>query len=474
MKKNSILAFVFIIFLFILFTVLLYRNIEEDIIRHRFMEDDVMLSGLQPLITESIKHSLARCDEYNNEIDIDSLLRMDMENIEGFKESRYMLINTPDNYIFKNGKNRYAVFNTYLAKKKLFPKIQSRNYRIELLGYDYRTVVEENIARRFRESINSHPKFGFFRTSQHLVSYRQIGEVDYCYLAIITSKESIFRNLSEFSTLLVIVIFIALLSILLFVTLFIKMNNRLIMMEERTRKQLEIMRLSKLISMDKLSESIIHNINNPLQSILGYIQHFRIKEKVKSAEYRMDRVENNLKVIINQINILMDKTKKDMSEEKIDMDINAFIEETILFYSSALQTRGIEYQMDLDPTGPRIKASYKDISALIENIVDNAMDAMYQSDKRLLTLKTDRDGRFLRIIISDTGVGMTDEEMERMYELYFTSKSNDASDGPIGTGIGMFTVKHILDRNEWHMSIDSRKGEGSVFTIDIPLSKTQI
>ncbi|MFO8061843.1 MAG: ATP-binding protein [bacterium] len=474
MKKNSTLAFIFILFLFILFIVLLYRNIEEDIIRHRFMEDDVMLSGLQPLVTESIEHSLARCDEYNNEIGIDSLLRTDTEDVEGFVESRYMLLNIPDGYIFKNGKDRFAVFNSYLAKKKLFPKIQSRNYRIELLGYDYRTVLNENTARRFRESIDSHRRFGFFRTSRHLFSYRQIGEGDYCYLVIITSKESIFRNLSEFSTLLAIVIFITLLSVLLFVMLFIKMNNRLIMMEERTRKQLEIMRLSKLISMDKLSESIIHNINNPLQSILGYIQHFRIKEQAKASEYRMERVEKNLKIIINQINILMDKTKKDMSEEMIDLDINNFIEETMLFYSSALQTRGIEYQMELDPGEPRIKASYKDISALVENIIDNAMDAMYQSDKRELTVKTIRDGRLLRIIISDSGEGMTDEEMERMYELYFTSKSDDSSGGPVGTGIGMFTVKHILDRNKWHMSVDSVKGQGSVFTVDIPLSKKQI
>jgi signal transduction histidine kinase len=129
------------------------------------------------------------------------------------------------------------------------------------------------------------------------------------------------------------------------------------------------------------------------------------------------------------------------------------------------QQDGIKCNLDLDDHVPMIAADADLLHRAISNLVLNAMDAMPHGGT--LTLRSRYDGERVRLEVSDTGTGLTQEECERLFTPYYTSK-------PHGTGLGLAVAQSVVSDHGGKISLESAPGRGSTFRIELPLCRNKV
>jgi signal transduction histidine kinase len=124
-----------------------------------------------------------------------------------------------------------------------------------------------------------------------------------------------------------------------------------------------------------------------------------------------------------------------------------------------------------------VKGLYSDFSQIFTNIIKNAIDAMYRTEKKVLTVKTQKDDGFAIVEITDTGTGIPDDILPKIWDMFFTTKPtiytrSDTSE-PVGTGIGLATVRRLAEKYNIQIDVKTKVGEGTSFILKIPLAKEQ-
>jgi signal transduction histidine kinase len=117
--------------------------------------------------------------------------------------------------------------------------------------------------------------------------------------------------------------------------------------------------------------------------------------------------------------------------------------------------------VDLDPKCETVRADGEQLGRVVQNLVLNAIDAMPQGGE--LTIRTRRHGAVVRLDVADTGEGLTDEERERLFTPYYTTKQH-------GTGLGLAIVQSVIADHSGRVWVDSEPGRGSTFHIELPES----
>lgn len=107
------------------------------------------------------------------------------------------------------------------------------------------------------------------------------------------------------------------------------------------------------------------------------------------------------------------------------------------------------------------------IKQIVDNLVKNAIDAMEHSPQKRLTLQTRLEDKAVAIIVSDTGEGIAEENLARIFLPDFTTK-------PIvkGTGLGLASVKTMVEAYSGDIQVESKKGEGTTFIVRIPIGRS--
>ncbi|MDM8535583.1 response regulator [Desulfobacterales bacterium HSG17] len=230
----------------------------------------------------------------------------------------------------------------------------------------------------------------------------------------------------------------------------------------------------KMEALGTLAGGIAHDFNNILFSIMGYsemtltslapesIEHSNM-EKVMKAGQRAGE-------LIKQILSFCRQRKR----ERKPISIKPIVKEVLKLICSAFPPT-IEIQGDIR-SDSLILADPVEIHQMVMNLCTNALHAMQDKGGVLRVLLTDTDiqpddavqgssmsqGSCVRLMVSDTGCGMTREIMERIYEPYFTTKPKE-----VGTGLGLATVYGIVEDLGGHISLESEIEKGSTFFIDL-------
>lgn len=229
-----------------------------------------------------------------------------------------------------------------------------------------------------------------------------------------------------------------------------------------------MMRSEYLENMGQAVGGIIHDINNLLVSILGYAQYsLQIDD--------MDEIKKGLEVISRLAldgSSITKKVKynfKQSYENQKDIYKFNYIVENCLdmikhkFKSLALdKTKNLELDVSLDSKN-YIYANEYDMRHSINNIIQNGIEAM--EEKGVLTVKTYDDGDNIVLEISDTGCGIDEKIINKVFKPYFTTK------GSRGTGLGLSIAKKIFEEHGGKINIESKLGEGTKFTIYFPAIK---
>ena len=245
--------------------------------------------------------------------------------------------------------------------------------------------------------------------------------------------------------------------------------------QELRRAQAETMRGEKLASVGLLASGVAHELNNPLTGILTFSHLLRQKMPDNSPDAEdMDLVIRETKRCAAIIKRLLDFAREKQPEKKFS-DINEIIEDTVRIVERPAHLRNIEITMDLDGTLPLIWIDADQIKQVIMNMLVNAQHAV--EEKGNITISTRRAATprqsmqsaepvpMVEISIVDTGCGIPEQNLRRIFDPFFTSKVVGK-----GTGLGLSVSHGIVEAHGGVIEVQSKVGEGSTFSVFLPLT----
>jgi len=240
------------------------------------------------------------------------------------------------------------------------------------------------------------------------------------------------------------------------------------MLDEIKKLQLQVTQMSKMSAVGQLAGGVAHEINNPLTGILGQTQLLLSKpdldpsmkeklEKVERAAFRCQRIVRGL----------LDFSRQ-REYEFAEMDVNEVVEESLLLCASEMKASGVKV---IKKFAPVVKAtmSRPHMEQVFINIIVNSFQAMPHGGVLIIETRAsveieEKEGQFLEVSFRDTGLGMTKEELIRIFEPFYTTKEVGK-----GTGLGLTVVYGIIEAHKGHIKADSPgKNKGSTIKIFLP------
>jgi PAS domain S-box-containing protein len=237
--------------------------------------------------------------------------------------------------------------------------------------------------------------------------------------------------------------------------------------EQRTRElqetQLQCLHAEKLSAIGKLSASIAHEFNNPLQGVITILKGLKrtaiLEEEDKELlDLAIDENERMKKLI---------RSLQDFSQpsagKRVVMDVHAAIDSLLLLNRSDFKQNGISTIRNYSERLPRIKAIPDQIKQVFLNLLNNAADACLP-DGGVITIITRQEGQKIVVAIKDTGTGIAPEKMDFIFQPFYTTKSEVK-----GTGLGLSICHGIIQNHHGEILVESQEGQGSIFTVLLPV-----
>jgi len=249
---------------------------------------------------------------------------------------------------------------------------------------------------------------------------------------------------------------------------------------ERTRKlraaEAGAVEREKLASVGLLAAGIAHELNNPLTGILTFSHMIRKKlpEGSQDAE-DLDLVIRETKRCATIIRRLLDFARQRPPEKKF-ADLNHVIADTVRLVERPANLHDIEIALDLDPALPRVWIDEDLVKQVVMNVLVNAQHAI--ADKGSITVRSRRLPQarspepgappvpMVEVSIADTGCGIAEENLKRIFDPFFTSKGVGK-----GTGLGLSVSHGIVVAHGGAIEVESTLGEGSTFHIFLPMER---
>lgn len=236
--------------------------------------------------------------------------------------------------------------------------------------------------------------------------------------------------------------------------------------DEKRKIELKLWQEYRLASIGRLAGGIAHNLKNPLAVLNLGLQS--LKRKGIESEH-IERLMKQIERINQIIENLSIKTKEEVDKNKKRFDLNDLIRkelDTLEF--DPFYKHQVEKDINLCEKPLVIEAVYSDFSNSISHILRNAVDAMMESEKKILGVRTWEDETNIYIEIADTGCGIPDEIKDKIFEPFFTTKAGDNLNELRGVGLGLTITYHSLKIYGVEFDIDSEVGVGTKFKIIIP------
>ncbi len=225
----------------------------------------------------------------------------------------------------------------------------------------------------------------------------------------------------------------------------------------------------KLSALGLLAAGVAHEVNTPLTGISSYTQMlhqqmskdtetFDILQKIEQQTFRASKI----------INTLLDLSRQ-QPQPFATIDINTLLRETLVLLKPHFKDLPIEVVQEFDPSSPVILGNEGKLQQVFTNLFLNAKDAMHIGGRLLARTETEGDNVIVNIV--DTGEGIPERDLKRIYEPFFTTKKGS---GPKGTGLGLAITYTIIQEHRGSIDVFSEEKKGTHFQIRLPKVKREV
>ena len=242
-------------------------------------------------------------------------------------------------------------------------------------------------------------------------------------------------------------------------------------LEQENINQAKLMHRDKLISLGRLSASVVHEINNPLAGILNYARlMIKMLKQGELDDRKRGRFTSHLTLVASEAeristivsSLLTFSRKTEFTITRISMA--ELVERSLVLARHRLELSGIELSVQVDKEIPLFNGDFNLLQQCLINLVFNAIDAMEDGGRLEVSAAFCPDSKTVSLTVRDSGTGIAPENLDRIYEPFFTTK-----DEGHGVGLGLSIVFGIMERHGGSVAVDSTPGRGTAFTLEIPV-----
>jgi two-component system NtrC family sensor kinase len=230
---------------------------------------------------------------------------------------------------------------------------------------------------------------------------------------------------------------------------------------EKVQLEDQLLQAEKLSSIGLLAAGIAHEVNTPIAGISSYTQML-LKDTPESDRRKqiLEKIQKQTFRAAEIVNGLLNFSRLNGSEFK-NLDINQLIQDSLSLLAHQLQINNIKVESRLDDSLPPVYGNTAKLQQVFINLFLNARDAMPNGGG--LTVQTAMNESMIIVDISDTGVGISEENIKRIFDPFFTTKSIGK-----GTGLGLAVTYGIIQEHGGRIFVDSAPGQGTRFRLKFP------
>jgi len=223
----------------------------------------------------------------------------------------------------------------------------------------------------------------------------------------------------------------------------------------------EIARSQRLASVGRLAAGVSHEIRNPLSSIKGFATYFKeryhdVPENQQISNLMIQEVDR-LNRVVGQLH----EFARPINISKKLINVKTFLKDSLKLIERQALEENIKIQTDLAPEIDEIFIDPDRISQVLLNLYLNAVESVKNGGNLFIMLLKNEEKKRVEIRVSDTGTGISEDDLTHIFDPYFTTKAS-------GTGLGLAIVHNIIDAHEGEIKVESRLGQGTTVTILLP------
>ena len=218
----------------------------------------------------------------------------------------------------------------------------------------------------------------------------------------------------------------------------------------------------QLVTMGKMISEICHDLKKPLTNIKGNVQVYKNKIKGKDAVDFFESSEKELSRLHDLVMEIVDfanPSKYSTTKENLE----SIIIKAVKLLERDIDKKNIKFSITSDQDTPLVPVNKNEIFQTMINIMLNAIESMDEGGSLDVNIGLHPASEpYVRMSITDTGSGIPEEDLARIFDRYYTTKET-------GTGLGLAIVERVVDAHNGRMKVESKIGQGTTFIIDLPI-----
>jgi len=229
----------------------------------------------------------------------------------------------------------------------------------------------------------------------------------------------------------------------------------------------------------RLKTEFVHNISHELKTPLALIRLYgetlQIKKNLTEDQRKecYEIITKESERLSHLINNVLDFSRIEMGRKEFDFkkgDLARVVRDTLESYRYHLEKKGFSIQNEIASDLPEMSFDGEAIASVVINLVSNAMK--FSPDRKEVTVRLFKEGDDAVLQVVDKGIGISPEERSKIFERFYRSKNKTVSEAR-GSGLGLTLVKHIAEAHGGRINVESEPGNGSTFSVVLPLVKRE-
>lgn len=247
-------------------------------------------------------------------------------------------------------------------------------------------------------------------------------------------------------------------------------HNRMLeqKVDERTR---QLLKAESMAMVGRHASQLVHNLNNSLSNIFGiyYLISEGLSEEALDIQELRETCEDGIlcaEKMHEIISGILDHSRDSERFENENIDINRIIREENTFFEMNKDYKySVNKEFHFHENLPPVYGNPSQIKQILGNLIKNALDAMQKSEEKNLTISTGIENNYIVIDVQDSGTGIPEEDIPRIFSSEFTTK-----DVGKGTGLGLASVKSMVEAYNGTISVTTEPYKGTLFRVSLPAS----